>query len=243
MIAVDDPSPRLQVEQLLATYGRDLDGVCRACLTRLPDIGGVGVTMMTSLTQQVRYASDAVSARVEQLQFLLGEGPCRDAYRTAEVIQAADLTATAWRERWPAFAPAVVQAGVRAVFALPLRVGATGLGVLDLYRDTPGELTGQMLADAQVLADTVVELLLADAVTSHDGDPPRGGTEGDHLLRRAAVHQATGMVSVQAGLSVEDALARLRAHAFATDRDMDEVAADVVARRLRFDDPADDEDR
>src|SRR5690349_15667850 len=116
----------MQVEQLLAAYGLDIDGLCRACLTSLPGIGGVGVTMMTPLTQQVRYASDAVSARVEQLQFLLGEGPCRDAFATAGPILAGDLRAPVWRERWPAFAPAAVLAGAQAVFALPLRVGETG---------------------------------------------------------------------------------------------------------------------
>ncbi len=243
MIDVDDPGHRLQVEQLLAAYGPDIDGLCRACLTTLPGVAGVGVTMMTPQTQQVRYASDAVSARVEQLQFLLGEGPCRDAYATAGPILAGDLRAPAWRERWPAFAPAAVLAGAHAVFALPLRVGDTGMGVMDLYRDTAGELADRTLADALVLAGAVVELILAETAALDDGGEPLRAAHGDHLLQRAAVHQATGMISVQAGVPVEDALAQLRARAFATGRDLDEVAADVVARRLRFDDLADDEDR
>ncbi|WIM92562.1 GAF and ANTAR domain-containing protein [Actinoplanes oblitus] len=241
MIDVDDPGHRLQVEQLLAAYGLDIDGLCRACLTGLPGIGGVGVTMMTPRTQQVRYASDAVSARVEQLQFLLGEGPCRDAYATAGPVLADDLRAPIWLERWPAFAPAAVMAGAQAVFALPLRVGTTGVGVLDLYRDSPGELAGRTLTDARVLAEAVVELILVETVAYEDGDNPAGA--GDRLLQGAAVHQATGMISVQVGVPVEDALARLRAHAYATGRDLDEVAADVVARRLRFDNLTDDEDR
>jgi hypothetical protein len=57
---------------------------------------------------------------VEQLQFLLGEGPCRDAYAQAGPVLAEDLRATVWHERWPAFAPAALEAGARAVFALPL---------------------------------------------------------------------------------------------------------------------------
>lgn len=55
-------------------------------------------------------------------------------------------------------------------------------------------------------------------------------------LHRAAVHQATGMVSVQLDVSMEIALLRLRAHAYASERALGDVAQDVVARRLRFDD-------
>jgi hypothetical protein len=43
------------------------------------------------------------------------------------------------------------------------------------------------------------------------------------------------MVMVQLGVSISDALARLRAYAFASNRPLAEVARDVVARRLRFD--------
>jgi hypothetical protein len=42
------------------------------------------------------------------------------------------------------------------------------------------------------------------------------------------------MVVAQLGISAADALARLRAHAFAEQRLLSEVARDVVARRLRF---------
>ncbi|WP_433790801.1 hypothetical protein [Actinoplanes sp. CA-252034] len=48
------------------------------------------------------------------------------------------------------------------------------------------------------------------------------------------------MISVQLGVTVEVALVRLRAHAYAAGRDLDEVAGDVLARRLRFNDLDDD---
>jgi hypothetical protein len=233
VIGVDDADRRSQVEQLVAAHGPDLERLCLACLTGLSGIRGVGVTAMTPETQQVRYASDATSARVEQLQFLLGEGPCRDAYASAAPVLAEDLGALRWRQQWPTFTPAAMLAGALAVFAVPLRVGQASVGVLDFYRDTAGSLPDHTLADALVLADAVTELLLAETVATADDELPAG--RSDHLLQRAAVHQATGMISVQIGVAVEDALARLRAYAFAAGRDLDEVAADVVARRLRFD--------
>jgi len=189
--------------------------------------------MTTSAPQQVRYATDAISARVEQLQLLLGEGPCRDAFDTSSPVLADDLQASVWRGRWPAFAGAALQAGARAVFALPLRAGALSVGVLDLYRDTPGTLGVQELADALDFADAVTELLLAEVLP--DAEVADGGATGNYLAQRAVVHQATGMISEQLKVSADEAFARLRAHAFAADRELDEVANDVVARRLRFD--------
>ncbi|MEV4637999.1 GAF and ANTAR domain-containing protein [Actinoplanes sp. NPDC049548] len=244
MIKVDDPDRQVRVQQLMAAHGPDMEALCNACLPGLAGIGGGGVTVMTPDTSQVRYASDAVSARVEQLQFLLGEGPCRDAYARTGPVLAEDLRAPVWQQQWPAFAPAAVQAGAGAVFALPLRVEGARIGVLDLYRDTAGALTEQTLADALIMADAVTELLLAETLADgDDGDPLLADGRGEHLLQRAAVHQATGMISVQLAVPVEDALARLRAHAFAAGRELDEVAADVLARRVRFNDLDDDGDR
>jgi hypothetical protein len=43
------------------------------------------------------------------------------------------------------------------------------------------------------------------------------------------------MAAVQLGVKVDEALIRLRAHAFANDRPLAELAGDVVDRRVRFD--------
>ena len=47
-----------------------------------------------------------------------------------------------------------------AVFTFPLYHGDRRLGALDLYRETPGELTPESLAAAQTLADVVAAYLL-----------------------------------------------------------------------------------
>jgi GAF domain/ANTAR domain len=231
VVLVDDDVRRFRVDRLLAEHAPDVEQLCQACVSQLPDIQGIGVAVMTATSpQQVRYASDAVSARVEQLQLLLGEGPCRDAFDTGSPVLADDLQAMAWRARWPAFTGAAVQAGAAALFALPLRVGDRGVGVLDLYRDTPGTLQGQQLADALLYADAITDLLLAEVLPGGEPDDAAG-----YLAQRAVVHQATGMISVQLAVTAEEAFVRLRAHAFAAQRELDEVAADVVARRMRFD--------
>jgi hypothetical protein len=231
------------VDRLVAAHGPDVDTLCQACVAHFPAICGVGVAVLAGATQQVRYTSDPVSERVESLQLLLGEGPCRDAFDSGSPVLADDLQARTWQDRWPVFAKAAAQTGTRAVFALPLRAGSLGVGVLDLYGDSPGRLAGQDLADALDFADAVTDLLLAEALPNGNTDGDYFGGAGNYLAQRAVVHQATGMVSVQLETGLEEAFARLRAYAFAAGRTLEAVADDVVARRLRLDQLDDDPGR
>jgi hypothetical protein len=130
------------------------------------------------------------------------------------------------------FAPAATQRGVQAVFALPLQAGTIRAGVLDVYRTYPGPLSEGQLADALVYADaaTLLALGTSDGIAT---DRPRVAGDGFDE-RRAEVHQAAGMISVQLGTGVEEALVRLRAHAYAGDRRLVDVARDVIECRLRF---------
>jgi hypothetical protein len=152
---------------------------------------------------------------------------------TGGPVLVADLSTADCLTRWPVFAPAALYAGVRAVFALPLQVGGIRLGVLDLYRAQPGELDREQLADALVLADTACALLL-DTEPRRERPRLNGGGPEPAGSAHPEVHQATGMITVQLGVSMAVALIRLRAYAYAHDRRLRDVAADVVARRLRF---------
>ena len=178
-------------------------------------------------------ATDEVSARIEDLQFTLGEGACVDAVQAGAPVLVGDLDEPGdiAVERWPAFMEGASQAGVRAVFAFPLRIGAITVGVLDLYRDRAGDLTTGQLAAALMAADAAALGLLYLGSGGH-------GAFSDEVGGRAAyqmqVHQATGMVKIQLGVTIEEAFLSLRAHAFAAGRPVAEVARDVVERRLRF---------
>jgi GAF domain/ANTAR domain len=236
VLPVSSAAHRARVAQLVATHGPDVARLCDACVAGLPGVAGAGLAVMTSLpAQQVRYASNQVSARVEELQVTLGEGPCVEAFAQRRPVLATDLDDAYWMWRWPVFAPAAVGAGARALFALPLQVGAVCFGVIDLYRAGPGPLAGDDLSEALAFADAATELLLAEHLPG--GQVPGSG---QLLSHRAVVHQATGMVSAQLGVPVADAFLRLRAHAYAAERDLDDVAGDVVGRRVRFDETDDD---
>jgi hypothetical protein len=214
--------------------------LCEDCAAAVP-VTGVGLALMTESGHQgVIAATDGSARLMEDLQFALGEGPCVDASRSRMPVLIPDLARSAM-SRWPGFVPAVLDAGIAAIFALPLHVGAIQLGILDLYRDVSGPLEDHQLAEALVYAEAAVVLLL----DLQDQVSPDGGLHPQLRIPiedRAVVHQATGAISVQASVSLTEALLLLRAHAYAADRAIIEVARDVMANALRLDDQADADD-
>jgi hypothetical protein len=206
-----------------------LGGVCRDVTAA----SGAGIMLISGdALRGSAGTTDEVSAVIERLQFDLGEGPCVDAHQEGRPVLEPDLAEPA-APRWLAFAVPAVDAGARAVFAFPLRVGAIRLGSLDLYRDEPGSLSDSQHADALVLADITAEALLVMQAGAPPGMLAAELEAGSDF--RDVVHQASGMVAAQSEIDVGQALVRLRAFAFGNDRDLVDVARDVVARSLRFD--------
>lgn len=203
--------------------------LCRVAAREL-SAWGVGVSVMSAEgASTVVAASGRPSEVVEQLQFTLGEGPCHDAFAWRRPVLVSDMTAAS-RTRWPGYGHAVEGHGVRAVFAFPLQLGAARLGAMDVYRHEIGAMSQHSIARALAFAEAAMVSLL-DAQARSDQDP---SIVGSTLEGNAQLYQAQGMVQVQLGVSIADAMVRLRAHAFAQDRPLHEVAADVVARRLVF---------
>jgi hypothetical protein len=212
-----------------------------ACVEFLP-VSGAGVTLMTGVdVQEPVFASDVVIGELDALQFNLGEGPCVEAFAERRPVLIPDLALVS-DGRWPVFAHAARRTQARGVFVFPLQLGAISVGVLDLYHREPGALSGDGLTGALRAADATLWSLLGGRVEVAPGVANGAGSEDrrDWLaggpLHRTEVYQATGMIIGQSGVSAQTALAKLRGFAFAHGRPLDEVARDVVARRLRFDD-------
>jgi hypothetical protein len=210
-----------------------LRGLCAEAVTSLPAFGA-GLSVVAKERQfSLLAAADPVSERLEELQFVLGEGPCVDAAANRRPVLVADLADDGPR-RWPMYSAAAQETGVRAIFAFPLQVGAAQLGVLDLFRAEPGPLSAPELARAFAVADNAIVMLLdgqaRDAAVG-DGSP----TVTASLAAPLELFQAQGMVMVQIGSDLTEAMARIRAYAYAEDRRLVDVARDIVARRLTFD--------
>jgi hypothetical protein len=165
----------------------------------------------------------------EALQFDLGEGPSYTAHRTGWPVQVADLECD---DTWPAFTDAAAGLGLRAVFAFPLRSGSVGLGALTLYQHVAGELSSEQYGDALVVARFALNLL----TDLQAGRPPDELDQAftDSLSNSVEVHQASGIVSVQLGITVAAALAVLRARAFSEGASLADIATQVTQHRLKL---------
>jgi len=208
------------------------DRLCAECVRRL-DVDGAGLILINDQDNLgIVAVTEGPAARIEELQFATGEGPCVDAARTGRPVLQPDLHDTAVA-RWPGFGVEVLTTDVRAIFAFPLQIGAIRIGVLDLCRDAPGHLTQAQLSDALTLAEAATLILLQLQDRPHgDGVHPMIDSVDNHAI----VHQATGMIAIQLGVSLAESLLRLRAHAYASELSMAAIAADVVNRKTRFDD-------
>jgi hypothetical protein len=206
--------------------------LCHEAVTALP-VSGAAVSMTADVDHRVMVcATDGVAARLEELQFSFGEGPCVDSMAAGRPVLVADL-AEVGDARWPMFAAEARRTTARALYALPLQIGAIGVGVLDLYRVEAGPLRDEELTGALLIADAVLWILLNHRSSLTPGSLDGRGWAAEGRLD-TEVHQATGMIMAQSGLSAEAALARLRAFAFAHDLPLAVAARDVVSRRLRF---------
>ena len=210
-----------------------VDRICAAAVVLL-SLRGAGLSLMVDgELRGTAGVSDPGIAVVQELQLALGEGPCVDAWSSTEAVLEPDL-AVPGVVRWPAFAQAGVEAGVRAVFAFPLHLGAARIGVLELYRDRAGGLSTDELAYGLVLADVATQVILGlQAGAPADALHELLAKEPPHW---AEIHQATGMVAVQLGVGLDEAFVRLRAHAFANERPLRLIACDIVSGHLRLDD-------
>jgi len=220
------------VESGISAATRPVDAdLCTPFLAQLR-VTGVAVSMFGGAASETLVcASDPLAARIDELQFDLGEGPRWEALRTRLPVLVPDVHDTS-PFSWPVFSKAVLETDAAALFVFPLTVGALDLGVVELHRTKPGNLSHADHAAAGALAGQTAWQLLRRvlSVNSPDTDPAVEAA----LMSRREIHQATGMVLAQAGVSAADALLLLRAHAFANALTLRETADEVLLRRLSF---------
>lgn len=244
MKADGDNDPSLPIEGLresildaLRSGAGMVDSVARAgrvCVALLP-IDGVSISLMSGASLgEVVSASDEIIRVVESLQFTLGEGPCFEAVDLGRPVLVPDMAAEIGAA-WPVLATEVARLQVGAFYAFPLQSGAIRVGAMGMYRRRPGWLSSSELSSILQIVDIMTLALLGLAVAENDADVGYAWLE-DLPHHRDVVHQATGMMIAGHGISAAVALVRLRGHAFATGRLVEDVARDITTRRLLIND-------
>jgi len=220
-----------------SAVGRDGKGLCSEFVDALPVTGAAVSVFGASVPETAICASDSLAARLDELQFDLGEGPRWVAAKSGAPVLVPDTRQGAF-ELWPVFATELRATTAQALFVFPLTIGALAVGVVELYRSTPGELTANDHSIATVLANktawNLIDQLLRMNAAAQAGALDEHSPPDTSPLSRREIHQATGMILVQANTTATNALLLLRAHAFSKGQTLRDVASDVVSRRLDF---------
>jgi hypothetical protein len=206
---------------------------------RLAGVDGAAVAVLISpQVRELLYATDEVAQKIDELQYATGEGPCLDAHYSQWPQLYSHLEGDARQDPWLAFSSGVRELGVEAVFAFPVPgAHSESMGVLELYRRAPGPLSDDQVNSAATCGEAIGEIIRMhipstagelDAAT--DAEP--ASLDYKNPFSRSAVYQASGMVALQLGISTGEALARIRAHAYAQGVPITHAAADIVAQRF-----------
>ena len=233
-----DPGPD-EVAQHLPSDVVDLRALvadpCLFCRTSAEILGvsGVGLTLLDGVHLYGQLAaSDDIAVGLEWTEFALGEGPRATAARTGSAVLEGDITAA--EDRYPLFAQAARLLGANAIFIFPVGSSLSVLATLSLYNCTSGDLSRAQFVAASMLAAAAAPMILS--ATSADTTGEAVPHELSRVGRdRDSVHLASGLVAEQLHVSMADALAALRARAWATNQPLLELSAAVIERRLRLD--------
>lgn len=222
MALQSDPSAAISMVQRL-------EHLCHAAVHNLA-VSGVSVCLMSDTgSAGVLAGSDRRSANLDELQFTVGEGPGLDAIALRRPVLTADLQSLEGR-RWPGYSAAAQEAGVRGVFAFPLHIGAVAFGILSIYAADADSLDARQVTMALTFAEIATEVLLNEDATPDDGKLHLGVETV--LLHRAEIYQAQGAVMVDLGVSLAEALTRMRAYAFANDLSLADLASAIMSGGL-----------
>jgi len=207
----------------------DPTSFCRPFIAMFPITGAAVSTVGDLLGSETVSASDELAARVDELQFDLGEGPCWDAMNLGRPVLEPRLKDHP-RTVWPAFTPALSAHPVNSIFAFPLQVGNLHIGAVDLYSVDPVDLTSTQTRHAAALARAVGRHVLRRALEQIGGEHEDVG----NAFSRRLIHQATGMVLAQLRIPGDDARLIIQGQAYATGKSMMEIAQEIVDGRLSF---------
>jgi len=170
-------------------------------------------------------ASDEKARILEIFQVQVSEGPCFDAYRSAEAVVNADLRTET--SRWPEFTQHALAVGFHSVHAFPMRVRREVIGALNVFgSEVGGPLDEVDVQIVQALTDVASIGLLQERAVRR-GEVLTEQLQGA-LNSRIAIEQAKGAISQAHGISIDAAFNALRGYARKNNRKLTEVAREVL---------------
>lgn len=224
---IDEQSLRSSLQRLReAAFDADVAGVMKRTVNAVHDVfgySGAGIMFITE-SGYLSYvaASDEASRQLEQAQASTGQGPCYESYVYAREVVSSDLQADTC---WPDL-PAHLPARIRAVAGIPVLLGGSPVGTLNVYHDQPTEWDSSEVSALRAYGDLVAEVVGA-ALAAHDHSILAGQLQYA-LDYRVIIERAVGYLMGARGLDAVTAFDVLRKRARDSRRRVADVAAEVL---------------
>ena len=197
-----------------------------ACLA-VPDCQMVGITLLEGEQPMTAIHTHAEPPKIDQAQYDAGRGPCLDAMRTGDVCRIGD---TSVDERWPEFARAAADLGVRSTLGLPMRVGDRIVGGFNLYSTNVEAFAGEAAETAALFAVQAGLAVAGSLAYWHQ----RGLVQHleEALKNRPVIEQAKGMIMAREGVTADEAFDVLRRASQRQNRKLRDIAVEIVQRAV-----------
>ncbi len=209
-----------------------LDLIVNLAVSGVEGVAGASVSMVVRNGDQVETsnASSEMIRIVDEAQYQDSAGPCVEAIRTGQ-----EVTVAIPFPAWAAFSEGAAQAGVRTVWSLPLRVRQRTTGALNLYATLAESWEDPAAAAARGLAQQA-SVVLANAAALMSSQLTNQHLQ-EALQSRDLIGQAKGILMARQAIGADDAFDILRRASQRSGRKLRDVAAELIARIDRPENP------
>lgn len=215
-----------------AAAGADVASAVAEVVAELIGVDDVSLMLVAAGQPVTSSGTSALAVRLAERQIALGEGPSVEALGTGASVALVDLRSVDALDRAPVFISEARAEGVGAMFAFPLRIGGALVGVLTGTRAAAGPMSADQHADALIISTLATIALLREGTGTSSARWAQVLDQASIL--DGAVQTAAGMVAEQLDVTILEALVRMRAHAFAVDEPIEDVARSLIARERRL---------
>ena len=185
---------------------------------------GAGI-MLIDDKEQLLYvaASDEVGRSLEEAQAHAYQGPCYDTYVEGRPVSTKDVRSD---PRWPQLVD-VLDERVRAVAGVPLLLGGSPVGTLNVYRSQPYGWDDSDIAALHAYAGLIGEFMAA-ALSSHEHSTTASQLQYA-LDYRVVIERAIGYLMATHRLDAVSAFNLLRKQARDSRRRVADLAAEILS--------------
>lgn len=224
-------APLMRAMKLVHSFAAG-PGDCEPTLQQLSEIAveAVGADMagLTVRDERGRPTTVVYTERmvvdIDQVQYDWDRGPCLDAARTHTVFEVEDMAS---ERRWPEFAAAAHEHGIRSSLSMPVVAADDGVGALNFYDHRPSHFDPVKRALAELFAGQCS----ITALYWHHVNQSAGLRKA--MESRATIEQAKGVLIATTGCSPDGAFDLLREQSQMENRKLREIAQEIVERQKR----------